>query len=94
MARNVVELRPRRMPTSPPTSPHTWYEWSVEHDGAEIDVVESWSGSADGPSPSPHDAWLVLRRGPVLRLGAIDGATRRPAAPTTAVSTPHRGRRR
>jgi hypothetical protein len=74
MARNVVELRPRRLPASPPDH---WYEWWLEHDGAEIVVVESPSGHA----PATQDAWLALGREGGLRLAAIDGATPPPGAP-------------
>jgi hypothetical protein len=68
MARNVIELRPRRSPAFPP---ERWYEWSLEHDGAEVDVFETSANQG----PASHNAWVALRRGPALRVAAIDGVT-------------------
>ncbi|MCU1430462.1 MAG: hypothetical protein JWL83_4462 [Actinomycetia bacterium] len=68
MARNVVDLRSRRAPAAPPDR---WFEWCLEHDGAEVAVVESPSGHG----PGSHDAWLTLGRDAGLRLAAIDGAS-------------------
>src|SRR5689334_11045059 len=80
MARNVVDLRPRRSPAEPPDR---WFDWRFEHHGADVTVVESPSGLA----PTSQDAWLALAGGAgvggpgALRLAAFDGATPPPSAP-------------
>jgi hypothetical protein len=74
MARNVVELRPRRASADPPDR---WFEWRFEHDGAEVTVIESPSGTA----PASQDAWLALGGAGELRVAALDGATPPPGAP-------------
>jgi len=76
MARNVVELRPRRAPAAPPA----WYECWLEHDGAEVVVLEAASRTAGSGS---RNAWLTRRRVDGIRLAVIDGGrgAASPAAP-------------